>query len=577
MRSARSKVGILLSFIGIASLISAFMVTGVSRSSVAYARSASSVTTFQGKHSLGRPSYSGQLNLSDPTHQALPSHVQHLMPFKRPQGANSFAGVRQNAPLSGTTAMGSGEGGVLHNFNGLNSLDSFNVNGFVLEPPDQGLCVGSLNGTKAVGEIVNDVIAFYTPGGSLLSSKIDLNTFFHAPPPSSPVGLGDPRCYFDASTGSWFFSAYESDFATFARFDLLVLNGSTLAEKVYKFDTTNAVGSSICPCFGDQPHLGVDSQNVYITYDEFGLTTPPFDGAVLFAISKSQLIGGGSVNFVAFGPLSLAGIPITTLQPAFTTNSLNEEFLLNSFPYDAGGNNNTFSRTLGLWSLSDTESITAGGIPTLSGTTITSELYAFPAAALTTNGLSLATFSNDSRMQQVQYINGQVWATLDTAVLFSGHPAAFDGIAWFEIRPQIDSSGNIAGATFTHQGYVASAGNYLVYPAIEHTAEGTTGIAFSITNPTLNPSTAYVVRSSDDGSFGDIHITGVGSGPDNGFTCALGFPQQCRWGDYSWAALDPNGDDIWMAGEYIVPPVATSPRGSHTNWGTHVWDVEGED
>ncbi len=567
-----------LSLVSIVALISAFLISGALSSSVAYASSSSSVTTFQGKHGVKLPAYSGHLNLTSQVHQASASH-KPLMPFiGRVHGAISFSGIQSNAPLSSSSGMGSDAGKVLHNFDGLNSVDSFNANGFTLEPPDQGLCVGNLNGTKVVGEAINDVFAFYTPGGTLIGSKIDLNTFFQAPPPTTVVGTGDPRCYFDASTNTWFFSAYESDFATYAQVDLLVLNASTLAETVYRFDTTNAVGSSICPCFGDQPHLGVDSQNVYISFDEFGLTTNAFDGAVLFAISKSQLAAGGSTNFVTFGPVSLAGIPITTLQPAFTTSHSNQEFLLNSFPFDAQGNNATFSKTLGLWVLSDTKSVTAGGMPELSGTTITSELYAFPTPALSTNGLSLATYFNDPRMQQVQYINGQLWAALGTALLFQGSPVPFDGVAWFEIHPKVDSSGMIAGAKFTHQGYIGSPGEYLIYPAIEHTAEGKTGIAFSLTSPTINPSTGYVVSGSDGVSFGSVHVTGVGSGPDIGFTCTIGFPQQCRWGDYSWATLDPNGQGIWMASEYIVPPVATgvfNGAPAPTNWGTRIWEVAG--
>ena len=127
--------------------------------------------------------------------------------------------------------------------------------------------------------------------------------------------------------------------------------------------------------------------------------------------------------------------------------------------------------------------------------------------------------------------------------------------------------------------YVAAAGKYLLYPAIETNYQGTTGIAFSLTSPTLNPSTGYVVRKSGQEGFSDIHITALGSGPDIGFTCALGFPQECRWGDYSAAALDPNGQDIWMAAEDIVPQVATQVVPGvgtfHTNWGTRVWDVNG--
>jgi hypothetical protein len=353
---------------------------------------------------------------------------------------------------------------------------------------------------------------------------------------------------------------------------------------VYHIDTTfphNTAGG--CPCFGDQPKLGIDKNNVYISVDQFGGPGLSLEtGADLIALSKSQLVAGASaVNIAEFLNLSLAGIGITALQPAITNSNSNIEYLLNSFPYadEAQLRPNTISKLLGLWALSDTAAVTAGGVPKLSATLITSEIYGFPVPALTTNGLSLATFTNDSRMQQVQFINGELWGALDSAVAVGNDPVTRDGAAWFEIQPVV-SNGTVTGAHFTDQGYVAVAGKYLVYPAITTTFEGTTGIAFSITSPTLNPSTGYVVRKSGSASFGNVHLTSLGSGPDIGFTCALGFPQQCRWGDYSSSTLDPNGKDLWMAAERTVPQVAVQVVPNvgtfKTNWGTQVWEVMGD-
>lgn len=83
---------------------------------------------------------------------------------------------------------------------------------------------------------------------------------------------------------------------------------------------------------------------------------------------------------------------------------------------------------------------------------------------------------------------------LDSAVAVDNDPVTRDGAAWFEIQPVVDNNGNITGAHFTDQGYVAVAGEFPVYPAITQTFEGTTGISFSITSPTLNPSTGYPWR-----------------------------------------------------------------------------------
>ena len=194
----------------------------------------------------------------------------------------------------------------------------------------------------------------------------------------------------------------------------------------------------------------------------------------------------------------------------------------------------------------------------MSETLITSEIYGYPVPALTTNGLSLATFSNDSRMQQVQFINGQLWGSLEPAVAVDNNPVTRDGAAWFEINPIVGSNGKVQGAQFTDQGYVAVKGEYLVYPAITTTFAGTTGISFSITNTTLNPSTGYVVRKSGSADFGNIHLTSKDQVPTSVSPACHRFRAPFN---SAAGATTPGrrsiGDDLWMAAEKTVPQVAT--------------------
>jgi hypothetical protein len=99
-------------------------------------------------------------------------------------------------------------------------------------------------------------------------------------------------------------------------------------------------------------------------------------------------------------------------------------------------------------------------------------------------------------------------------------------------------------------------------------------MAFSMTSPSMNPSTAWVFFNSGGTHFGPINLAATGSGPDTGFTCsdpATGFV--CRWGDYSGAAIDPITGDIWLAAEYIPSAANASPDG-FVNWGTRVYEVK---
>jgi hypothetical protein len=586
--SSHSKVRILFTLIVIAAIVSTFAISLVA-GALSSKANGPAVTTFTGRHLTITRATQAPLSLHPQANTNTNAQAQinnqlriRVTPFLMKTNAAPLhtSTVNGNAPR--TVSGGTNPGKLLHNFKGLNGVDTFNANGFILEPPDQGLCVGFLGKTKVVNEIINDVTAFYTPNGTLISSKIDLNTFFSEP---FSLNVSDPRCYYDTTTQVWFFSVVVYTNTLLPNHtDLLVLN-QQLQKAVYHIDTVlpnNTAGQ--CPCFGDQPKLGIDKNNVYITTDEFGGPGLSLEtGDSLFAVSKSQLVQEEKVvNLAEFDNLILRGIGVVALQPAITNSNSNVEYLLNSFPYadEAQLIPNTIEKLLGLWALSDTGVVTSGGVPKLSATLITSEVYGAPTPALTTNGLSLATFTNDSRMQQVQFINGHLLGALDSAISIDNDPVTRDGAAWFEIQPKVDSRGLIVGGNFIAQGYVGEKGEYLVYPAIIQSYQGTTGIAFSITSPTLNPSTGYVVSTSSSGvQFGNVHITATGSGPDIGFTCALGFPQQCRWGDYSWSTLDPNGKDLWMAAELTVPHIATQPNTTppaRINWGTEVWEVAGQ-
>lgn len=565
--SAYSKGSILVSSLAIITIFSTLMVT-----LAAYGPTtrANSDTTYPGTHStittvrpLNFPQSTQGVQQTSSSH---PSRQRITGPFVLKHDHITGAGAPQADDMRGPSAPSTG---LLHNFNGISDLDNTHVLGAPIEPPDQGLCVGNLTGKAVVGEIVNEAITFYTPAGKVVSGPTELNTFFGEPPFSSEF-VGDPRCYFDAATKTFFLTIFATDnFTTESHVDIAVLpsDGAGFVFALNTTDSSNPKGT--CPCFGDQPLLGIDQNNVYISVNEANFSGTIFNGAALYAISKSQLLAGHvPVNVASFVNLTLAGAPILELQPAITNSSAEAEFLLNSFVIAAAGIPIPTSNNLGLWALTNGEAVTTGGIPTLSATVITSELYVFPVPAASTGGTFLTP--NDDRMQQVQFINGYLFAALDTAVSLSGASVALDGVAWFQVKPQL-SGGTIAGGTLKHQGYIAASGQYLLYPAIEASKQGETmAIVFTDTSTTLNPSAAYVLHRPSDGGdtavkpFSKIQIAaqGVSSYDPNG----------TRWGDYSGAVMDPDGTNIWLATEYI-PPLAD--QSTSFNWGTRIFEVKG--
>jgi hypothetical protein len=171
--------------------------------------------------------------------------------------------------------------------------------------------------------------------------------------------------------------------------------------------------------------------------------------------------------------------------------------------------------------------------------------------------------SGDDRMQQVQFINGDLWGALGTEVTVHNDTDPRAGIAWFRVRPRLDGQ-RLRSAQMIDQGYLAAKGNYLLYPAIEVTPDGSAAMVFTISGSTLFPSAAYVTSPNEHATFGRITIAAPGTGPYD--------PNAGRWGDYSAAALDPSGRSLWLATEYM-PPLASQTPDGRRNWGTRVLQV----
>ncbi len=572
--SLRSKLGVILSLVTILTVVSSFMVMAIaSRGLGAHAASSAGVSynTANGKLAANPVQLGGQN----------PAPATSTTVYAAPDHSGKPNAAAQNAPAAASLSLLKGSAAaatVLHNFNALSGMDNANVAGVLVHPPDQGLCVGhdaSIAGNPNVEfELINLVIAEYNVNGVvqksalLPSGKENINNFFNEPnlPFSGGELVSDPRCIYDQPTDTFFLTALAAcspavgcTTALESHIDLIVYNATSGAAKEYKIDDTFPAHPG-CPCLGDQEKIGVDNNAVYLSVDEFedwaaGGTIE--DGADVFIISKPQLVSQVTANFTAFTNLAIGGIPVTSLQPAISTSATNTEFLANSFPFLADGENNPVAATLGFWKVTGDSNVTSGNFNAvvISAKIISSESYAFPVLALSTGSGARrsSAFLNpdDSRLQTCQFVSGDTWCSLSTAIAIKNDPATRDGVAWFELS----TSGSIAA-----QGYVASAGNYLIYPAIVHSASGSTGIVFTLTSGSINPSAAYVFAGSGT-AFGGVHIAARGASPST--------DGAARWGDYSWATLDPNGTDLWMATEY-VPSGFQNPI---TNFGTRIFDV----
>ncbi len=456
---------------------------------------------------------------------------------------------------------------LLQNFNGVSSLDSEQTNfGAEFEPPDQGLCEG--NGF--VVEPVNSAFTIYNTNGKVLLGPLNVNVLFDE---GLTQFTSDPRCYFDKPTHTWvatiLFIGTDSsgNFTGESRTDIAVnhTGDPTKPWTAYHLeasdDGTNGMPNHAgCPCLGDQPLIGIDQQNFYVSTNEFSILGPEFNGAQIYAISKAQLFGlSDHVHFVHFDNLAIGGFPATSVQPASSSSWSDTGFFLNSL--DPNGTGDTH---IGVWALTNGERVGEGGIPTLSSTVVTSEAYSIPPAAIQKGNASTLD-SGDDRMQQVQFIDGDLWGALGTALTIPHDSAQRAAIAWFQVKPEL-SHGIISGPSIEHQGYVASLGNELIYPAIQAGPDHAAALVFTLSGPNNFPSPAYAIMGEGSHSFGHISIVANGTGP---------YVNGTRWGDYSYAVLDPDQDRFWLATEY-VPPVSSQTTDGQVNWGTRVFAVNAD-
>ena len=333
-----------------------------------------------------------------------------------PRSQSTAAPAATAPPQASAKALSTTSTPLLANFNGVSSRDSAVTNfGQEFEPPDQGLCAG--NGF--VVEMVNSAYTVYRPNGTVVTGPFNVNGPFDE---GLTEFTSDPRCQYDAATHTWFASILFISADNKSSHEDLAVNSSgdpTTPWTTYRIDTTDTGGKTGpkhpgCPCFGDQPTLGIDSSNVYITTNEFSILGPQFNGAQIYAIAKSDLITpqpqppSTPAHFVHFDKLSIGGTVAASVQPALTTGNAPAEFFLNSL--DPNG---TFDQRIGVWAMTNRGVVATGGKPTLSSEVISTEAYGVPPQAEQKGSQTLID-SGDDRMQQVQYIGGDVWGALDT-------------------------------------------------------------------------------------------------------------------------------------------------------------------
>jgi hypothetical protein len=528
-----------------------------------------------------------------------------------------------NAPAPKASKRGQQDRGAVA-FTGIGIKDVDNAIGGAtgITPPDQGLCAG--NGF--VVEAVNSSLQIYDILGAPVGAGQNIGKFFNFPAdtPTSLSFPSDPKCYFDQATGRFFATILRLpvDLSTgsfniggsFLDIAVSQTNDPRGAWSIYEVDLTDngqngAPNHAHCPCLGDQPLIGVDSNGFYVTTNEFGLdpASQGFNGAQVYAFSKKALVSGSLGPVVHLANLVLANGIGASIQPATSpsgngsADANGTQYFLSSLDFDG-----TLDNRIALWALSNTASLDdATPSVKFEHAVLASETYGFPPPATQKSGptplrdcLAAGTCpastnfgttpipndleqvdTNDDRMNQTVFSGGRLWAALNTVVQMSSGQRG--GIAYFSVEPRRLKSGLLGGRMRT-QGYVALDDATIMFPSVALTDDGRGAIAFSLTGENDFPSAAYVRINGVSKAPGPVHIAAAGMGPlddSAGYATRAGAQQgPSRFGDYSAALID--GSTLWMANEAVTSACTTldcPTRDTFTNRGTVVNRIDLDD
>jgi hypothetical protein len=433
------------------------------------------------------------------------------------------------------------------NFNGVSSRDSeFTNYNAEFEPPDQGLCEG--NGF--ILEPVNSAYRVYIKSGKSIRGPFNINDLFNV---GGQEFTSDPRCWYDPGSQTWFATILFLNSTGTQGTELIAVRHAKDPLGLWNEYSINATdpGGRGCPCFGDQPRIGIDQENLYITADQFSINGPQFDGGELWVINKAALVAGKpTVKFAHFGHITTGLTP----QPALSTVKPHAEFMLGALDNTGQG-----ASSISVWAITDRAAVASGGLPTVSSIVINSEAYANPPAP-PQKGSSVKLNPDDDRMQDTEFAGNAIWGALTTAVTPAGDSAVRSGGAWFQVKVML-GGGVVTGAKIVRQGYIDAPGQYLIYPAVQPDAAGNAAAVFTESNAAEFPAAAYATLQAGASNFGPPVVAAAGHGSYSGG----------RWGDYSFAVPGPS-DTAWLATEYVPPKVSQTTDGN-ANWGTRVFQV----
>ena len=403
----------------------------------------------------------------------------------------------------------------------------------VVIPPDTHGAVGPGHLIVAL----NSQVRVSNRAGTPLVADRTLNGFWGAIGGGS--GAFDPRAVYDPYANRWV--VVSCDDARVASSAILVAvsqdGNPTGSWDAYRLDVdaTNAV-------WADYPSVGFNARWVVVQFNLFETADDDFVRSEIYAFDRSALYAGTASHSVASDITGFTQVPALTYDPA-----QNDLFLLESFSSAAG--------QLRLRKLSGP--VAAPVLSTVGFPTAPPWQFIPPFDDHAPQAGSVQRIAtNDARIQNLVYRNGNLWAT-HTVFTATPGPVGRASVQWWQLSTAggVLQNGRIDDPT---------GANFYAFPSIAVNKLDDALLGFSCFAATRFASACYAFRKSTDapGTFQDVATLKEGlASYYKIFTGSVN-----RWGDYSAAQVDPVNDvDLWTIQEY-----ADTPANRWSTWWGHL-------
>jgi len=396
-------------------------------------------------------------------------------------------------------------------------------------PPDPEVAVGPSH----VIAVVNTSLEIYDKAGNTLVGPMTFGSFFSGV--SGCTGLFDPNVLYDEKEDR-FFTGIDSNGTGYC-FAVTQTGDPTGTWNAYRFSTGTF--------FFDFPHAGIGEEAIFMGANMF---SGSFVESRVWAIDKQAAYAGMTL------PTPIVHVIGGDTPQPMQAQGFDQGTWPASGPHyiltDASFNGSSY----GVWSWDDpfgTDTLTMVGTVDLN--TFTGVTAGFPVSFPQAGG-SNTMQGNDWRVQDAEYRNGSVWMAHTLACNPGG--GTVNCVRWAEIDPTT--------ATVLQAGVFASDDEYRQFPNLAVNDAEDMVLGYTKSSTSIFPGVFVTGRLGSDppntvGSeveikAGEVTYTGFDGSPH-------------RWGDYSEAAADPDGQRLWYIGEY------SEDTGLSTRWGNYVTEL----